>query len=176
MRFVLISFCVASSVLASGTYPGDIATALAVTAPACTLCHVGAPGFGTATSKFAVSAKGKGLMGGGATALLTTALTALETSMTDSDGDGVPDITELKTGKNPNVKDAVVVMPDAGIMDGGVVDGGMGGGTAGGGSEMGGGTGGGDPPPAIYGCGGASVVPFGLAIFAVALWRRRSFS
>src|SRR5262249_59260271 len=71
--------------------------------PACTLCHNGrGGGFGTVTAP-----SGKSMRAGGLVAQnlgsLDTALDALAAEHTDSDGDGVGDIDELKAGSDPNV-------------------------------------------------------------------------
>jgi hypothetical protein len=76
----------------------------------------------------------------------------LDTAKTDSDGDGVPDITELKTGKNPNVRDAPVVSGDGGVVT--------------------------LPPEPVelptakFGCGG-TIIPMAPLLLAAILWRRR---
>ena len=60
----------------------------------CDLCHEDAPGPGTATTLFAQSMIGRGLVGSDLESLVT-ALHALSGEGTDSDGDGVADIDEL---------------------------------------------------------------------------------
>jgi hypothetical protein len=70
--------------------------------PDCTLCHVGTPGRGTVTTPFGVSMRDRGLMAFDESTL-DTALDALDAEKKDSDGDGIPDITELKAGTDPNV-------------------------------------------------------------------------
>lgn len=98
-----------SSALASSTYPGVIASKYSVTAPQCTLCHNNpAGGSGTATQPFASTMTGKGLTGGSATDLLGTLLDA---STSDTDGDGVTDVDELKAGGDPNVSGGTPVEP-----------------------------------------------------------------
>lgn len=90
-----------STALASGGYPGNIATKLSVDAPACTLCHdTDAGGSGTANKPFALTMRNQyGLTGGSATAALEA---ALDNNTADSDGDGASDIDELRNGEDPN--------------------------------------------------------------------------
>lgn len=89
---------------ASSVYPGDIKSDLSLSyTPPCTICHqTNQGGSGTATQAFAVAMKANGLTGGANASALSTALTALETAGTDSDGDGTPDIEQLKAGMDPN--------------------------------------------------------------------------
>lgn len=102
---------------ASGNYPSGVATKLGLaSAPQCLLCHT-SPGGGADTVKqpFGLTAKKNGLSGGGNAGALTAALNAMETANTDSDGDSVGDIAELKAGTNPNVPDnASTVRVDGG--------------------------------------------------------------
>jgi hypothetical protein len=90
--------------LASPTYPAAIATDLGLSkAPACTICHdTASGGTGTANKAFAKAMMAAGLTGGSNTDALKAALQKLEADGTDSNGDGVPDIQELKQGKDPN--------------------------------------------------------------------------
>ena len=88
---------------ASPTFPGEIKRHIgAVVTPPCSVCHDGNPGVGTATSPFAISMKGRGLVAND-TGALDNALDALDGEMTDSDGDGVPDVEELRRGWDPNL-------------------------------------------------------------------------
>jgi hypothetical protein len=83
--------------------------------PACTVCHEGTPGMGTATAPFGAALRRSGLAAG-STPSLTRALEAATGAGTDSDGDGRSDIDELKAGMNPNKADAqAVVAADAGV-------------------------------------------------------------
>jgi hypothetical protein len=67
MRISLFTVVLASASWASGVYPTKIQSELGLAAePACTLCHAGIPGPGTAKTLFVNSAKAKGLTGGGA--------------------------------------------------------------------------------------------------------------
>ena len=71
--------------------------------PNCALCHLGGVGqAGTVTTPFGQSLRARGAVAYDETSL-RTALAALAGEMTDSDADGVPDITELKDGTDPNV-------------------------------------------------------------------------
>lgn len=143
----VVSLC-ALPALASSPFPDVIKTHLSLSAPpaaSCTLCHTnGNTGFGTVNTPFGKSLRGKGAVATDE-AKLKTALDGLASAMTDSDGDGTDDITELKAGRDPNVAD-------------GSTDGGTGGGAGGGGGSSG-------PGALKYGC-GASVVPE-LSVFAV---------
>lgn len=89
---------------ASPAYPSALATGLSTPCtPACTVCHqTNAGGNGTATSAFATAMMTEGLTGGSNTDSLTTALDALTTAGTDSDGDGTPDVEQLAAGLDPN--------------------------------------------------------------------------
>lgn len=99
---------------ASPTFPGEIKRHLgAADTPPCTTCHQGNPGIGTATSPFVVAMKQRGLVAND-TASLDNALDALDGEMTDTDGDGVPDVEELRRGWDPNVPN---------LADGGVAEG-----------------------------------------------------
>lgn len=95
--------------------PRAIATDLGLSyVPECSLCHVGGnAGPGTARSPFALTARSYGLDGSDRT-LLQTALQKMEAAKVDSDGDGVPDIAELRAGNDPNIAGtaALIGRPD----------------------------------------------------------------
>lgn len=164
----LCTFALASLAGATPTFTGVIQTETGQPPPGtCAVCHQGGIGMmGNVTTPFGQALRANGLMPNNE-ASLTTALNALRTMNTDSDGDGCPDLAELSTAPptNPNRADC-----SAGGDGGTLEDGGMGGGTAGG-ATGGGGT---ELPPLSYGC-GSNVVPglFGLAALLVALWRPR---
>jgi MYXO-CTERM domain-containing protein len=83
-------------------------------APDCSLCHTSGDqgGKGTVNTPFGRSARAHGLVEYDDSAL-KNALTAMAADGTDSDGDCVGDIAELKAGTNPDVVDNPVTC-DAG--------------------------------------------------------------
>jgi len=95
----------ASSHMAQGTpdFTGEIQNTLSSpTAPPCTLCHTkSAGGDGTVKTPFGSNFLSQGLRAHDKSKLRKL-LASAETKATDSDGDGVPDITELKAGTDPN--------------------------------------------------------------------------
>ena len=115
--FLLLVLLVAAPARASSVFPDRIRVDLALSyTPACTLCHVGAPGIGTAATPFATSMRARGLVAGNLSSL-DTALAALEAEHTDSDHDGVPDIEELKAGTDPNVAGGSLETPTYGCFN-----------------------------------------------------------
>jgi hypothetical protein len=94
----------ARTALASANYPSAVQAHLALSSqPSCALCHLnGTTGIGTVNTPFGVSMRARGLVFQNV-ASLNTALDALAAEGTDSDGDGVGDIQELKNGTDPNV-------------------------------------------------------------------------
>ena len=114
--FLLLALA-AGPARASSVFPDRIRVDLALSyTPACTLCHVGNPGIGTATTPFAISMRARGLVAGNLSSL-DTALAALEAEHTDSDHDGVPDIEELKAGTDPNVAGGSLETPTYGCFN-----------------------------------------------------------
>ena len=103
---------------ASETFPARIQKDLGLDEkPDCILCHETEKGEkNTVTRAFGKSMRKAGLAAG-SLGSLDAALRRLEMNETDSDGDGVPDIEELKTGRNPNAREIVVAPPDAGSGD-----------------------------------------------------------
>lgn len=72
-------------------------------APPCSVCHAkGNTGSGTVVTPFGWSMRGRGLEAD-APNTVASALDALKTAKTDSDGDGTPDVSELIAGTDPNV-------------------------------------------------------------------------
>jgi MYXO-CTERM domain-containing protein len=88
---------------ASPSFPealkSDLGLSCAVT---CSLCHSGGQtGAGTVNTPFGASMRAHGLASGD-TASLQAALDAMGMDLTDSDGDGTPDVEELVACGNPN--------------------------------------------------------------------------
>jgi hypothetical protein len=94
----------AASARASSNFPAVVKSDLGLTStPGCDLCHFnGQTGMGTATTPVGKTLKSLGVSAGSASSL-SAALTKMTTNKTDSDGDGVSDVDELKAGTNPNV-------------------------------------------------------------------------
>ena len=87
---------------AHSTFPSLIQSELNMPCtPACTICHRdNLGGFGTVTEPFGKAMQADGLFFVEAT--LAPALSKLEQADTDSDGDGVGDVAELREGRDPN--------------------------------------------------------------------------
>jgi MYXO-CTERM domain-containing protein len=146
---------------ATPTFPATIRSAESLTyTPACTLCHRGVPSVGTVTTPFGINMRQRGLVAYDE-ASLRAALAAMESDQVDSDGDGTPDIDELRAGTDPNSATAAP-SPDGGSSS----------------------SGGGQPPAAPnfpdpsygFGCGagvGSSGSAAGIALMALALLARR---
>jgi hypothetical protein len=93
---------------ASSSYPTDIQADLSLSAPppeSCALCHTnGVTGMGTVNTPFGKTARSSTYgLGAQSPTKLAQVLTAMQSAGTDSDGDGVTDIAELKAGTDPNV-------------------------------------------------------------------------
>ena len=87
---------------ATPNFPSAVASHLGLaTSPDCTLCHVGPTQIGTVVTPFGTSMRARGLVLYDEKSL-TTALDALAAERKDSDGDGTPDIDELRAGTDPN--------------------------------------------------------------------------
>jgi hypothetical protein len=100
---------------ATSGFPSAISSELnAPSVPSCALCHATAAGGGPVTQPFGQSMLARGLRGGD-NGSLSMALRALEAEGTDSDGDGLGDIEELRMGLDPNFDgDASSVPPEFG--------------------------------------------------------------
>jgi hypothetical protein len=101
--FVLASVVFALDASATPNFPPAIRVAESLRSdPPCGLCHRGVEAAGTVTTPFGVSMRLRGLvmydLGS-----LQTALAAMQSGAVDSDGDGVPDLEELRAGGDPNV-------------------------------------------------------------------------
>ncbi len=108
-------------------FPGEIQSHLKLAAQppsSCSLCHTtgSAGGKGTVNTPFGVSVRGHGAAEND-NASLDSALDAMDKDGTDSDGDGAPDITELRNATDPNVNDVTVTKNDAGQPGGGAANG-----------------------------------------------------
>jgi hypothetical protein len=103
---------------ASETFPARIQKDLGLEQkPDCILCHETEKGEkNTVTRAFGKSMRKAGLAAG-SLGSLDAALQKLEKDGTDSDGDDVPDIDELRMGRNPNAREIVTAPPDAGPGD-----------------------------------------------------------
>jgi Bacterial TSP3 repeat len=104
----LLALSLAPHAAASKTFPAALRNKLGLAelpyAPmGCQLCHQDDNGgVRTATKPFGRSVLKDGAAGGSVPSLLA-ALNTLEAEGTDSDGDGIGDIAELKAGTDPNV-------------------------------------------------------------------------
>jgi uncharacterized protein (TIGR03382 family) len=93
-----------AGVLASENYRSEVRSVLSLSfTPECTLCHESEEGgYNTVTLPFGLTLRSRGLTGRD-TPSLRRALRAVEAEGKDSDGDGTPDVAELRTGGDPNV-------------------------------------------------------------------------
>lgn len=98
-----IALFVAMPASATPNFPGAIQRDLQLNyTPPCTTCHNNpAGGTGTVTQPFGIKMRARGLVPEDE-ASLQLALTALDAEKSDVDGDGVPDIQELRLGTDPN--------------------------------------------------------------------------
>ena len=105
----------ATAAWATPTFPSRIRAELELSSlPSCELCHQGTPAIGTVVTPFGTSMRARGLLLADESSL-RRALATMESEVVDSDGDGTPDIAELKAGEDPNRNDSGTggeVLPD----------------------------------------------------------------
>lgn len=103
---------------ATPNFPDVVASHLGLdAAPPCTLCHAGTPARGTVTTPFGATLRTRGAVAYDEAAL-RLALDALAAEKKDSDGDGTPDIDELRAGDDPNGAAGEVTTPEYGCAIG----------------------------------------------------------
>ncbi len=96
---------------AEPTYPAEMQSHLGLSyTPPCTVCHAtNSGGLGTISTPFGKALQAEGLSTNFAT--LDPALDALATNNNDSDGNGIPDIQQLKDGIDPNTGASLSIEP-----------------------------------------------------------------
>lgn len=90
---------------ARSAFPGHIQNHLQLPAEpptGCLLCHGSQQGGGPVVQPFGKAMVAAGLSGGSSAGQVGTALDALASNRSDSDGDGATDVDELKAGTDPN--------------------------------------------------------------------------
>jgi hypothetical protein len=104
---VLFLFAFVGNARAEASYPGEIQSHLGLNYTLqCTICHAtNLGGIGTVVTPFGTAMRNHGLTTDIGT--LDPALDALASAGTDSNGDGVSDIQQLKNGVDPNTGKSV---------------------------------------------------------------------
>lgn len=87
-------------VLATPNFPAEVSRLTGGPQPSCAVCHVGPTQRGTVTTPLGKALRDRGLVANDVPSL-EAAVSSL--GQTDSDGDGVGDLEELKAGEDPNV-------------------------------------------------------------------------
>lgn len=107
--FGLAAFFWALPALASPVFATEIQTFLGLDAPpSCKLCHrTEEGGDDTVVTPFGRSMQRLGVAGDNDAGALRAALRRADSEGTDSDGDGIPDLDELREGSDPNRVDRV---------------------------------------------------------------------
>lgn len=102
ISLVLIGLGRPSIAQAVEEFPGQIQSDLSLSYQVpCSVCHIkGNTGASTPIAAFALSLRSRGLQGDPSS--LSSALSRSESDRVDSDGDGTPDIAELRAGTDPN--------------------------------------------------------------------------
>jgi hypothetical protein len=108
---LLAASLLSPDVHASPSFPAALRDAVKMScAPPCTVCHtVPEGGSGTGTKPFAVSMVTKGKLSPKQSETVAPAVQALLDNNTDSNGDGIGDIDQLKKGFDPNIGNIGIV-------------------------------------------------------------------
>ena len=102
--FAFATLLAATTAHATPNFPNAVKSDLSLSsAPSCSLCHTDGNqgGTGTVNTPFGKNMRARGLVAYD-TSSLSTALTAMESGKVDSAGSCLPDIEELKAGRDPN--------------------------------------------------------------------------
>jgi hypothetical protein len=121
--FLLVLLGLSSSAQALPEFPAELQKAADTPClPHCNVCHVDDnAGGGTVNRPFGIAMQRAGLSG--SVYSLDRAVKSLQSDATDSDGDGVADITELEMGDDPNNSyDAAICGPQVGCSAGSALD------------------------------------------------------
>ncbi len=101
ITFLVLALAIPNTAWAMPGFPGQIQQHLGLSAaPGCIICHGSNAGGGPVSQPFGQAMLTAGLTSSGGKSL-TTALDKMEAANTDSNGDGVGDVTELRQGVEP---------------------------------------------------------------------------